>query len=70
MILNEKDKFRSIMIRSITIIFIINTILLCLYFSTIFLQCQYIANKVAKLSNYLPYMRIYFINLQQSSNLY
>ena len=51
MILNEKDKFRSIMIRSITIIFIINTILLCLYLTLAFNKT--VAYRVNKTKTYV-----------------
>lgn len=51
MILNEKDTFRSIMIRSITIIFIINTILLCLYLTLAFNKT--VALRVGKTKNYV-----------------
>ena len=51
MILNEKDKFRSIMIRSITIIFIINTILLCLYLTLAFNKT--VAYRVKKTKTYV-----------------
>ena len=51
MILNEKDKFRSIMIRSITIIFIINTILLCLYLTFAFNKT--VAYRVNKTKTYV-----------------